>query len=382
MATPIITQYVRAGACTQGTLLGLASDFTCAIAATDCDPGQTYWTSQQLAQELAAPAADCLTAASTNLALGDKCQGSATDLKVGACLVDSGSIIQCAASEQGCQEKMPYVMVESLMSNDNIQCLLCGLDSSMDSDFSDLLPNGSVTPTTAAAGDGGDPSLGGGTTEFGATQAADPSLGGGTTEFGATTPADPSGIGGTTAAEGLDGGDADGADGYDGDTYYDGEDGGDGADHDYYDYNDPETTDATEPYNPYDPMGTGATTAAANEYPGYETDPTTAAYGNVPGTGDSGDDGSASSSDGMKNSTNLYDEFENLDETEKLEAAAVFGIVVGILVGCCLLLWLQRQWRKYCSRNGMEKHNGRHLVGDEMGHATSDDEDDMEDRML
>lgn len=378
METSIITQYVRAGACTQGTILGLATEFTCAITATDCLPGQMYWSSQQLAEELAAPAADCLTAASTNLALGDQCEGSTTDLKVGACLVDSGSIIQCAASEQGCEALMPYAMVESLMSNDNIQCLLCGLDSSMDSDFSDLLPNGSVTPTTTSAG--GDPSLGGGTTEFGATEAADPSIGG-TTEFGATTPADPSGIGGTTAAaEGLDG-DADGADGDDGADGEDGEDGDDGTD--YYDYNDPQTTDATEPYNPYDPMGTGATTAAAGEYPGYETDPTTAGYGDEPDMGDSGDDGSSSSSDGtMKNSTNLYDEFENLDETQKMEAAAVFGIVVGILVGCCLLLWLQRQWRKYCSRHGTEKHNGRHLVGDEMGHVTSDDEDDLEDRML
>jgi len=50
------------------------------------------------------------------------------------------------------------------------------------------------------------------------------------------------------------------------------------------------------------------------------------------------------------------------------------------------LLYLQRLCRKCCGGdpNGIDKqhHQGRHLVGDEMGHVTAEEDDDFEDRMI
>ena len=138
--------------------------------------------------------------------------------------------------------------------------------------------------------------------------------------------------------------------------------------------------DPTEPppfgFDPTDapPGDFGGTTPPPPPLEGGTTAPPPEGFNNPtqPANLDSRDDGTNPRDD-------IRDEFNNLDENEKMEAAAVFGLVVGILVGCCLLLYCQRLCRRCCGRrsDGIEK--GHMAVG--AGEYT-DDENDLEDRML
>ena len=356
MSSSSVTQFVRAGACTQGQF-ATAHFLECALQASDCTAGATFWASQELAQALVdnaggtfdVPAAKCLTADETNALLTTEQCNANTNL--GACLVGE-SIYQCAVSEAGCGSDATYVPSASVLANTDIMCQICGLDASMDGDYSDL-----------------------------------------------TTPSRP-----------VDGG----ADGADGDYYEDGgyyEDYYDGADGDYYDGEDgdyyegddnyyDETTDPTTD-SAASPGGTMTTTTAATPSSpgGFGSVTTTTSTNPTAPTGFGGITtttsttpaamGEMDSSDDMENKTNttgsLLDEYQALDENEKVEAGVVVGIVIGILLGCGLLLYIQRLFRKCCGGdpNGIDKqHQGRQLVGEDMGHVTSDDDDDFEDRML
>lgn len=362
----LINQYVRAGACTQGQFIN-APFVQCVLDGTSCPTGSTFWSSQQLAQALVDPqnagfdiaSADCLNADGTNALLADTCPDTSAFTQAGACLVN-GNIYQCVTSPEGCADDATFVPSATVLANANIMCQICGLDND---DFTAL-----TTPVDTAGG---------------------PSLGAGGDVNGADV-------------DGLDGDDYYGDDYY-GDDYYDDYD-GDGLDGDV-------GLNATTPAAgldatiPADGLGVDPTTLGADGdgFPGFgggmeATTPATPGFGGMDvttpaaapggfgadatpsatGSGDSTDSSDGSTYDKYKN------EYENLGENQKVEAGVVAGIVIGILVGCCLLLYLQRLCRKYCGNdpNGIDKTHGRHLVGDEMGHMTSDDEDDFEDRML
>ena len=136
-------QYVRAGACVQGQSLSnqLAN---CALEFSDCPSGTTFWSAHQVADALGAPAATCLTAAATNQLLVARCGTSSSGAAVstvGACLVEdfqAVDIYHCAVSKEGCASGDEYLNAGLTATRGDVTCYLCGLDSSMDADLSDV----------------------------------------------------------------------------------------------------------------------------------------------------------------------------------------------------------------------------------------------------
>lgn len=334
--------YVRAGACTQGPMLAspLAN---CALESTACPSGTTFWSSQQLTANLEAQAAICLQSAPTNALLEAQCQddqgaGFTETPAMGACLVN-GNIYQCALSADGCAtDNAQYVDASFLFDNTDIMCELCGLQSYMDDDLSDLMPLDDTGTFTAGGGD-----------DVGATtNATEAALPDDETILSTTNGTD-------AAVDGLTG---------------------------------PTSTAMGDSV-----AVTNATVTDFDE-PSSFTTPTTAGFGNggmttpatpsnsnntpdeLGGSSDS-DDGSSSSSSDTTNTgedQSLMDEYKALNEEQKIEAAGVAGIVLGILIGCFLVCYCQYVCCKRRRRNGIDK---THLA---VNPEYTDDEE--EDRMI
>ena len=356
MSSSYVTQYVRAGACTENPSM-VSALVTCALDMSACSETATFWSAHQLAQAPAGtPAAVCLQAESTNTLLTTQCGSldpTGPPPSTGACFVDYDSVYQCAVNEDGCASDATYIESAVLMAQANIVCQLCGLDSSMDGDLSDLLPPTSGGPTTTTA-DGVDP------TGDTLTTATGDAL---TTATGDALP--------TTTVEGFPTTTGDSFPTTTGDAF-------------------PTTTGDAFPTTTGDglPTTTGDDLTTTAGYgmtspTGYGVATTTATDG--PGFGNDGGDGTGDSLDGgdegapKNNNTNILEEFEDLDEEQKMEAAAVFGIIIGILIGCFLLLWCQRLWRRWCG-GGLQKRERRSADYGDM--ALTSDEDDEEDKII
>lgn len=149
-------QYVRAGACTAGPSKNTRL-VRCALEISDCPNGTHFWSANELTTALGAEAAVCLQAAETTKVTAGMCGGGgSSSTVVGSCLVEdlqARDVYQCVLNAQGCASGHEYKTAAQTAAGGDVTCNLCGLDSSMDYDLSDVTANQNVLQSLLGGSD-------------------------------------------------------------------------------------------------------------------------------------------------------------------------------------------------------------------------------------